>query len=329
MSGIETNELNKNAMGGTELLMGRLYSAFPSDFLDKFQIIPSRVREIKEDKIRILYCHDLVDDPESGRALFNNGHRNFHKIVFVSNWQMQSFINKYDLPWSKCLVIPNSIEQIEYKARPVSDKVKIIYHTTPHRGLNILVPAFEELAKTDQDLQLDVYSSFKLYGWEERDAPYQQLFDRCEAHPQINYHSSQPNEIVREALQTSDIFAYPSIWQETSCLCLIEALAAGNVCVHPNYGALYETASHWTNMYQFDEDQNRHASTFYVLLKQAVDQVRHENIHSRLESQSKWANVIYNWNNRKLQWNSLLNHLLETVKDTTTNTSEIVFHTGN
>ena len=85
----EKNELNRVAKGGTELLMERLYSVFPLELLNKFQIIPSRVRELQEDKIRILYCHDLSEDPESGRALFDNGHTKFHKIVFVSNWQMQ------------------------------------------------------------------------------------------------------------------------------------------------------------------------------------------------------------------------------------------------
>lgn len=325
----EKNELNRNAKGGTELLMERLYSSFPLELFDKFQIIPSRVRELDNNKIRILYCHDLAEDPESGRAFIENGHERFHKIVFVSNWQMQSFINRYNIPWSKCLVIQNSIEPIEYKER-ANGPIKIIYHSTPHRGLNILVPVFEELANTDKNIQLDVYSSFKLYGWEERDAPYQALFDRCVAHPQINYHGSQPNDVIREALQTSDIFAYPSIWQETSCLCLIEAMAAGNLCIHPNYGALYETSAHWTNMYQFNEDINTHAGGFIYLLKQAISQVRADpNLQSRLESQSTWANIIYNWNNRKIQWEYLFDNLMTTVKDTTLPyNNELIFNTS-
>jgi hypothetical protein len=50
--------------------------------------------DIDETKIRILWQHDLPGDPES-EHLKNGGHDRFHKIVFVSNWQMQQYINHY------------------------------------------------------------------------------------------------------------------------------------------------------------------------------------------------------------------------------------------
>jgi hypothetical protein len=73
-------------------------------------------------------------------------------------------------------------------------------------------------------------------------------------HPKIRYHGTQPNAAVREALTRAHVFAYPSVWPETSCLCLIEAMSAGLVCVHSNLGALFETAAHWTQIYPFHED---------------------------------------------------------------------------
>ena len=44
--GIEKNELDRNAMGGTELMKYGLYERLPKDLMDKFQIIPSRVRDL-------------------------------------------------------------------------------------------------------------------------------------------------------------------------------------------------------------------------------------------------------------------------------------------
>ena len=43
---MEINELSKNAMGGTELMMSRLHKNVDKELLDKFQIIPSRVRDL-------------------------------------------------------------------------------------------------------------------------------------------------------------------------------------------------------------------------------------------------------------------------------------------
>ena len=38
------NELDKNAMGGTELMKYALYDKLPKNLLDQFQIIPSLFR---------------------------------------------------------------------------------------------------------------------------------------------------------------------------------------------------------------------------------------------------------------------------------------------
>ena len=205
------------ARGGTELLMGRLIEAVPADLMSNFQIVPTRITEpLQEDKVRIAYIHDLCEDPQLD-YLANGGWRKFHLLVFVSNWQMQSFINKFNIPWSRCVVIENSIVPIDKVAEVPKGKIKLIYTPTPHRGLNILLTAFQELLKTHDNLVLDVYSSFNLYGWDERDKEYEPLFEFCRNHPSINYHGCRPNREIREALLNSHIFAYPSIWTETSC----------------------------------------------------------------------------------------------------------------
>ena len=43
---IERNEMNVNAMGGTEMMQKSLHERLPTDIRDKFQIIPSRVRSL-------------------------------------------------------------------------------------------------------------------------------------------------------------------------------------------------------------------------------------------------------------------------------------------
>ena len=44
---VETNELDRNAMGGTELMKYGLHERLPKELLEKFQIIPTRVRDIE------------------------------------------------------------------------------------------------------------------------------------------------------------------------------------------------------------------------------------------------------------------------------------------
>ncbi len=311
---IESDELSKNAKGGTELMKYKLAEVVPADLLDEFQIIPSRVRTLDETKIRILWCHDLAGDPEADNAFKKIGHESFHKIVFVSNWQMQSYIEHYNIPWSKCIVLQNAIMPIADHVKP-KDKINLIYHTTPHRGLNLLVPVFKKLTEKYDNLHLDVYSSFKVYGWEERDKQFQPLYDEIAAMPNATYHGAVSNQEVHEALKKAHIYAYPSTWLETSCISLIEAMSAGCVCVHPNFGALYETAANWTQMYQYQDEPQKHANMMYSMLDTIIPNVWSESTQMMLKGQKGYTDMFYNWNVRAVQWHNLLQGLVNMPRE--------------
>jgi len=300
--------VNKSAKGGTELLIDEFKQHIPQEVYKHFQIIPSRFRGFEPGKIPIYWAHDLPEDPECGH-LKEGGFNKYEKLVFVSNWQMQAFINYFQIPWSKCVVIQNAINPIPLVDKP-KDKIKLIYHTTPHRGLEILAPVFKKLSEKYDNLELDVYSSFKIYGWEERDQQYSEVFNLLKSMPNVNYHGSAEYSVVREALTKAHIFAYPSIWMETSCRALMEAMTAGVLCVHSNFGCLYETAAGWTWMYQYQEDKQEHAMMLYHNLDAAISLYREEWTQSKLQSQSGYSTYNYNWELRKHQWIALLNSIL-------------------
>lgn len=314
---IERNETNKNSKGGTELLQDRLYDgSVPRELLEQFQIVFSRVRELDENKYRIFYAHDLPGDPES-EFLKNNGWKKFHKIVFVSNWQMQAYIGHYGIPWSHCEVIENSIVPLQ-RTRPHSgnDTINICYTPTPHRGLHILFAAFEALSKKRDNIVLDVFSSFKLYGWSDRDEQFRTLFDKLDSHPKVRNHGTVSNDEIRKYLQEEgDIFAYPSIWPETSCLCLIEAMSAELMCIHSNYGALPDTSSSFTYMYQFDEDENNHATKLYHILDGACEYIESEDIIGKKRFSKMYTDSRFSWALGAEKWKALLGKIVAMAPD--------------
>lgn len=323
---IEKNELSKNAMGGTELMLHRIYDGYISrEVLEQFQIIPSRVRELKEDKFRIYIVNDLPGDPEVSRVLENDGWKKFHYIIFVSHWQAQRFIEMYSIDWSRTVVLLNAIPPIDKHDKP--EGINIIYHTTPHRGLNILLTVWDELTKRHPEIHLDVYSSFKLYGWQQRDEQFKDLFDFCKSKDNISYHGAISNDDVREALKKAHIFGYPSIWQETSCLCLMEAMSAGLVCVHPDYAALPETAANWTSMYHWHENIEEHAKIFLSMMDVTIQELKNnpEEMKTRLISQKAYADIFYNWNNRRAQWDAFLRSIIQNNPEKGFPAEEIVY----
>ena len=302
---VDTN-LSRNARGGTEMMRERLLSAVPSQLLDNFAIHFSRPRQIYDDVKNIFYAHDLAADPEN-KILLNDGWNKFSKLVFVSHWQRDQYITMYGIPYSKCTVIENAIEtEFEYTKRP-SGPIRFIYHTTPHRGLELLYPIFDQLSKEFNNIHLDVFSSFEIYGWKERDKPYAKLFDALKAHPKITYYGTRSNEEVLIALKQSHIFLYPSIWVETSCIAMIEAIKCGCTVIHPSLGALPETAGGATVMYDYVEDPNAHANMAYKMTKSllaqetkspgfidalAADTIRELNKNSMPNFQAKWISLL-------------------------------------
>ena len=277
---IVESELSRNSKGGTEMMRKRVLDNVDSELLSNVAIHFSRPREIPNDvKLNILYCHDLAEDPEND-ILLNGGWNTFDHFVFVSQWQRDQYITQFPgLPYAKCTVIPNAVEKEFSASEDMSHtgKVRFIYHTTPHRGLELLYPIFDELSKHHDNIHLDVYSSFAIYGWANRDEPYVDLFTAIHNHPNMTYHGSVPNAQIIKALKSADVFLYPNIWKETSCIALIEAIKSGVLCIHPNYGALTEVSGGQTLMYDYSEDNNANANAAYSIADQVLNTQKEDN----------------------------------------------------
>jgi glycosyltransferase involved in cell wall biosynthesis len=296
------------SQGGTEQMVAGLKQRVPAELLNKFNFICSRVREVDTSKRNILWLHDTWDDPESQHLKKPDSLKRFEKLVFVSNYQQSTYNIGLDVPYSKGVVLQNAIVPIEKHEKP-KDKINIIYHTTPHRGLEILIPVCDFLANKGVDFHLDVYSSFGIYGWPARDEPYLPLFERIKNHPNMTYHGWQPNDVIREALKKAHIYAYPSIWPETSGISVIEAMSAGCNIICPNLAALPETCANFAVMYNWTEDNNQHANMFAGILNMVIDQYWADFNQSRLQYQKMYTDTFYNWDMRAKQWIDFLESL--------------------
>jgi UDP-glucose:(glucosyl)LPS alpha-1,2-glucosyltransferase len=307
MQGFEENEISKNAFGGTEISKRTIAKYVPESLAESCQIIASRVRDLNEEKIRVYWHHDLPEDPEVNHLKDESSRNRFHKFVFVSNWQLNDFVTKLGIPMdNRSIVIENPIEPMPYTPKNFDDKINLIYFSTPQRGLQILIPVVKELAKKYPNIHLDVFSSFKIYGWEDADKNFEPLYEEIRQHPNMTYHGFAHQEVIREHLQKAHILAYPNIWKETSCRVLMESMSAGLMCIHPNLAALPDTSGGLTSMYQFDNDMNKHASLFLNYLEHAINVVDTDDVQKYLRFVKAYADNRFNIERIASQWNNLL-----------------------
>lgn len=314
----EENEISKNAFGGTEIAKRKLAGIIDPELLEQFQIICSRPRDLNWEKIRLFWCHDLPEDPESAKFREQDFKDSFQKFVFISNWQMQRYQLIHGLPFDdKSIVLESGIEPAPDSCivKP-KDKIRLVYTSTPQRGLEILIPVFKFLAEKHPEIHLDVFSSFKIYGWDDADKQFEPLYDQVREHPQMTYHGFVPNETLKEHLNQAHIFAYPSIWAETSCRAMLEAMSAGLVCVHPNSAALPETSGGLNVMYQGNMvDKNAHANVFVNHLNAAIELIKSGEETNMLAFNKTFVDGRYNINFIKGKWDIMLKQLLEKYPD--------------
>jgi len=311
----DENEVSTASQGGTEMMKRGLAERLPDGLADDFQIICSRVRDLDDSKIRVYWLHDLPEDPETNHLADANSRNRFHKFVFCGQWQYYRYQHMLGMPYdTNSAVIETAIDPIT-PAEKSKDEIRLVYSSTPQRGLALLVPVFEKLAEKHDNIVLDVFSSFKIYGWDDADKQFEPLYERCRNHPRINYHAFASNDVVRETLAKAHIHAYPSIWTECNSRSVIEAMSAGMLCVHPNFGGLVDTSGGMNYMYQGHANHNIHANIFYHALDNAINVVNTEEVQTYLKLVKMYADNRYNWKKITQQWIDLLTGLKEQHPD--------------
>ena len=184
-------------------------------------------------------------------------------FVFVSCWQREQYLKAFGLPPERCVVLRNATEVGSSPRRWEPAPVwRCAYTSTPFRGLSVLLDAWERVGPSNAELH--IWSSMKLYLGD--DGPYNHLYERAQSMPGVIYHGIVPNPELCAALRDMHFLVYPSTFAETSCLAVIEAMAAGCRVIIPSLGALPETTGGYARIYPHEVDANRHAEVFANVL---------------------------------------------------------------
>lgn len=309
-------------MGGTELMYEELMKRLPQEYKDKFSIFnyPAYADTTKPTIYWNQLSHDqnavqFLSTPEDVEAI--------NQFVFVGNWQAEQFRKTFNIPGYKTTVLKNACIGVEQRQPGKRDKVRLCYTSTPWRGLDVLLAAWELLKP--ENAELHIFSSTKIYGKDfaiNNENYYQDLYDKCEALDGVVYRGSVSNEELRKELHTFDILAYPNTFEETSCIAVIEALSAGLRVVTSNLGALPETTEGWARMYPYLASKEMHAIKFADILDEEIKKIRNGELDSHLELQKQIYAPRWSWDQRINEWINFLSTLTQNAQSTSEPTSE-------
>ena len=297
----------KDSKGGSELLHNKLINKLNIDLLDDIDIVLNCTTDNLSNKKIIVNWQHLSWDQPCLEQLYRD--YKFDYYVFVSNWQYEKFryFKKNYINEDNSLIIKNAVESVPYIEKPRTKKYKLIYTSTPWRGLDVLLKSFSLLNR--DDVELHIFSSTIIYG-KQYDilfgSEYEDLYNVARSMKNVKYYGFASNDEVLEAVKESHIFSYPNTWEETSCMSALESAMSGCDLVTTNYGALYETLGDWSSYVNYNSDINKLALNFAKQLNKNIDNFWKEETQERLYEQHKYFKRHYSWDVRIKEWESFL-----------------------
>ena len=303
-------------LGGTELQENFLTSFVDKKILEQFHIctsVPEKI-PLAEDKINILWQKNSYDQPNIVPWFKEqSNHQKYDWYVFNSSWNYEKFRYHFNVPTDRCHVIKNGVTNFpQRKVFKKGDRLRMIFHPTPWRGLNVLLATMQLLE--NENIELDVYSSCEIYGKEfkkDNDDKYQDLYDQAKTLKNVNYLGYRSNDFILSKLPYYHMFAYPSIWEETSCISLLESMAAGLYCVTTNYGALFETGAEFPVYINYETNLVNLAHQFAEGIKICRNTLHEPAIQKHLDEQQKYVKRFYSWDKKALEWTNFLTGILD------------------
>jgi len=299
----------KDSFGGSENQFRLLLKHLPDESFKDINLILNNANYdlLEKDKINVLWMHHFVNQKEAKNLRSKDFINKLDWIVYNSNWNLDQHIKYFHVPKNKSVVIKNAIEKINFVEKP-KDKISLIYHTTPWRGLKILLKVFKNLNL--ENVELNVCSSTEIYGKKFDSVlgkKYEGLFNECKNTKNVNYFGFLKNDKIIEKLKKMHIFAHPSIWPETSCVAAIEAMAAGCEVVTTNLGALNETCSPFGKLINFEKKPEDLEVKYSEALLKSVKDFWSKITQERLKLQRETINDKYSWDRRSEEWKKFFN----------------------
>ncbi len=303
--------LFNDSYGGSENQLRLLLKHLPDKDFKNINLILNNANYdlIDKDKINVLWMHHFIDQKEAKNLASKDFVKKLDWIVYNSNWNLQKHLDFFKIPKEKTLTINNAIEKIALEKKP-KDKINLIYHTTPWRGLSLLLKIFKKLNL--KNVELNVCSSTIIYGKKFENTfgkKYENIFDECKNSKNVNYFGFVENKKIVSLLKEMHIFSYPSIWPETSCIAAIESMASGCEVVTTNLGALIETCSNFGTFVNFDRNLESLEKNYTEALLSSIKNYWSEENQNKLKLQSKKINDTYSWDVRSVEWKNFFDKI--------------------
>lgn len=283
--------------------------------------ISSRQAQVMEHEVRakakFLWVHDIHcgnPDPNMHKWLLR-----FDRFLCLTNWHKGFFLNAYRfIHPSSVIVTRNGIDASRFAEEPVKKENRLIYSSSPNRGLDVMLDLFPKIKSVVSDAELHVCYGFE--SWEravvmtQNETERQQIQHyrkRLAETPGVIWRGRLPQTELAEEFAKAKVWSYPTNFTETYCVTALEAQAARCVPVTTDLAALKETV-HSGMMLKPTNTDPEYQSDFVACV---IRLLKDEELRAPMaEAGRQWA-IQKTWGSLATEWDAMFDQVAGEMKE--------------
>lgn len=255
-------------------------------------------------RVSVFWAHDVLSESQ----WFMEPSAIYDSVFVLSDYHRTLY--KERIPDELLWTTANATDP-ELWVEPKNEPHKVIYASCPSRGLIHLLREWSYIKDEVPDAELDIY-----YGW---NAAFRQQaavhpgfrrlmteIENLKGQNGVTWHGRVGKHELAEAFSRAQVWAYPCIFPEISCITAMEAQIHGCTPVVSTYAALQETVRFGLrDEYDFGESKD-HVMRYVQTL---IDELREPKFALKEEMVS-WARKTFRWEAVAREWDLHLRSLL-------------------
>lgn len=251
----------------------------------------------KVDKIAI-WLHDLATSPiHSGIGATLN---KVSKYIVPSKWHMQNIIKQFPgMNENMFIVIPHGVDSNLFRENVTRNKYKLLYSSTPFRGLKEMLDVFPEIKKQVPEAELYVTSSMKVYNNKDKESKeFEELYNRARNIDGVKYIGTVKKDELAKHFMESRMWSYPNTYEETFCIGAIESISAGTPIVTSCLGALPEVIPRGCSLTSMADPKSEQFKQDFI--NNCVRLLKDDSLWNKMNEECNKHN--FDWSKSSLKW---------------------------
>jgi tetratricopeptide (TPR) repeat protein len=184
-----------------------------------------------------LWVHDILPHMSKNSPILQTHLEKFRGFIVLSEWQKETIHKKIGIPKDNLLLSRNAIYSERFINYDSSKKIpfRFIYTSDPYRGLSYLIKMIQIVKEKFPQTTLSIFTRVEQIE--------SSLLNEIKSLDYVTLSPRISQQELSKELMISDVWLYPTDFQETYCISALEAMAAGCLVATVKYAGLADTVS--------------------------------------------------------------------------------------